>query len=108
YDPFVPTAARAPFPGNVIPPSRIDPAAAAITALLPQANQFSSASQRLPFNNYAVTRTSTSAVHSFDVRLDHQFSFRDSAFARYSFQNTDAVIPSLFGSPLGGTLQAPE
>lgn len=105
FDPFVPTAARAPFPNNVIPPSRIDPAAAAISALLPQPNQFSSPGVPLPFNDYAVTRVSTSAVHSFDLRLDHQFSFRSSAFARYSFQDTSAVIPSLFGLPLGGTLQ---
>jgi hypothetical protein len=104
YDPFGASLARTPFPGNTIPPSLIDPAAAKITALLPAPNQFAGSGQPLPFNNYAVTRTSTSGVHSFDIRVDHQFSPDSTVFVRYSFQNTDAVIPSLFGVPLGGTL----
>jgi hypothetical protein len=106
YDPSAPTATRTPFPANTIPRSRIDPAAAAITALLPEPNQFgsgSSAGQPLAFNNYAVTRTSTSAVHSFDIRVDRQFSTRDTLFVRHSFQDSNAVVPSLFGLPLGGS-----
>ncbi len=104
YNPFAPSPARPPFAGNVIPPSLMDPAAAAISAALPFPNQFSAAGQPLAFNNYAVTRVSTSTVHSFDVRIDHQFSEANSAFLRYSFQNTDAGVPSLFGPPLGGSL----
>lgn len=102
YDPSALTTARAPFPGNAIPASRIDRAAAALTALFPQPNQFDNLGRPLPFNNYAVTRTSTSAVHSFDIRIDRQFSARDTVFLRHSFQNSDAVLPSLFGLPLGG------
>jgi hypothetical protein len=102
YDPFGATFVRTPFPGNVIPLTRFDPAAAAITALLPQPNLFDSKGNPLPFNNYAVTRTDTSAVHSFDIRLDHQFSSRNNVFARHSFQDTSAISPSLFGLPLGG------
>jgi hypothetical protein len=98
YDPFGASLARTPFPGNVIPPSLIDPAAAAISAALPFPNL------PLAFNNYAVTRVSTSAVHSFDVRIDHQFTSANSAFLRYSFQDTSADVPSLFGPPLGGSL----
>ena len=44
-------------------------------------------------------------MHSFDIRLDHQFSENSNLFARDSFQNTDAFSPSLFGPPLGGTLE---
>ena len=40
YNPFGASLARTPFAGNVIPPSLIDSAAARITALLPQPNQF--------------------------------------------------------------------
>ncbi len=105
YDPFAASFNRTPFPGNTIPPSLIDPAAAKVTALLPEPNQFSASGQPLPFNNYAVTRAATSGVHSFDMRMDHQFSSKNTLFARYSFQNTDAVVPSLFGLPLGGTLE---
>jgi hypothetical protein len=103
YDPFGPSLARQPFAGNVIPLDHIDRAAAAITALLPQPNQFDPAGQPLPFNNYAVTRSSTSGVQSFDVRVDHQFSPRNTIFVRHSFQDTGAVSPSLFGLPLGGS-----
>lgn len=102
YDPDSGFPARTQFPNNTIPLTRFDPAAANITALLPEPNQFGSNGQPLPFNNYAITRTDTSNVESFDVRLDHQFSTSNSAFVRQSFQNTDADIPSLFGLPLGG------
>ena len=63
YDPFGASLARSPFPNNAIPLSLIDPAAAKITALLPEPNQFSAGGLPLPFNNYAVTRASTSGVH---------------------------------------------
>ena len=103
YDPFGPSLARQQFPGNVIPIERMDPAALAISALLPQPNQFDAAGHVLPFNNFAVTRASTSGVHSFDIRIDHQFSPQNTVFVRHSFQNTDAVSPSIFGLPLGGS-----
>jgi hypothetical protein len=51
-----------------------------------------------------VTHVSTSTVQSFDARIDHQFSQANSVFVRYSFQNTNANVPSLFGPPLGGSL----
>jgi hypothetical protein len=104
YNPFGAALARTPFPGNLIPSNLIDPAASQITALLPQPNQFGSNGQPLPFNNYAVTPAATSDFQAFDIRVDHQFSPSNSVFARYSFQNTDAVLPSIFGLPLGGTL----
>jgi hypothetical protein len=102
YDPFGSSLARTPFPGNTIPTTSIDPAAANITALLPHPNQFDGTGQPLPFNNYAVTRSNASNVHSFDIRVDHQFAPNNTLFVRESFQNTYAVTPSLFGLPLGG------
>jgi hypothetical protein len=102
YNPFGSSTARTPFPGNTIPTTSIDPAAANITALLPHPNQFDATGQPRPFNNYAVTRSNISNVHSFDVRIDHQFSSNNTLFVRHSFQDTYAVTPSLFGQPLGG------
>lgn len=102
YDPFGSSLARTPFPGNTIPEGRLDPAAARLSALLPEPNQLDSTGAPLAFNNYAVTRTTRSNVQAFDVRIDHQFSSNNSLFVRHSFQNTDAVSPSLFGLPLGG------
>ncbi|HVV46719.1 MAG TPA: TonB-dependent receptor, partial [Bryobacteraceae bacterium] len=104
YNPFSSSPARTPFAGNVIPRSLADPAAWAISAALPFPNQFSAPGQPLAFNNYAMTRVSTSTVQSFDARIDHQFTAANSVFLRYSFQNTDANVPSLFGPPLGGSL----
>ncbi len=104
YNPFGASYARTPFPNDTIPQSLIDPAAQKISALLPLPNQFGAGGQPLPFNNYAVTRTATDDLNSFDTRVDHQFSESDTAFVRYSFQNTGANTPSLFGLPLGGTL----
>jgi hypothetical protein len=105
YDPFSSTYVRTPFPNNVIPASVMDPAAVKITSLLPLPNQFDAAGNPLPFNNYAVTRVDTSDVQSFDLRLDHQFSTNSNFFARESFQNTGAFAPSIFGPPLGGTIE---
>jgi len=104
YNPFSPTYVRTPFPNNTIPASLLDPAAVRVTALLPQPNQFSAGGNPLPFNNYAVTRVDTSDMQSFDIRLDHQFSERNTVFARESFQNTGAFVPSIFGLPLGGSI----
>jgi hypothetical protein len=105
YNPFGASVARTPFPNNAIPASLIDPAAASITALLPEPNQFGANGTPLPFNNYAATRASTANAPSFDIRIDHQFAPDDTVFARYSFQNTNAFAPSIFGLPLGGTLE---
>ncbi len=105
YNPFGSSFARSPFPNNIIPASVLDPATVKITSLLPLPNQFNSFGSPLAFNNYAVTRLDTSNVESFDVRVDHQLSAKSNLFARESFQNTGAQIPSLFGSPLGGTIE---
>jgi len=104
YNPFAASYVRTPFPNNTIPLTLLDPAAVKISALLPQANQFNSAGIPLPFNNYAVTRAATSDAQSFDVRVDHQFSPNNTVFVRHSFQNTNALVPSTFGLPLGGSI----
>jgi hypothetical protein len=104
YDPFGATLERVPFPGNRIPESRLDPAAAKLASLLPQPNQFDPAGIPLAFNNFAVTRAAASDAQAFDFRLDDQFSARNSVFLRYSFQDSQSTVPSLFGAPLGGTI----
>lgn len=104
YDPFGSSLARTPFPGNRIPDNRINSAARQITALLPQPNQLDSAGKPLPFNNFAVTRSIANDSHSFDLRVDHQFSSRSTAFVRYSYQQADTITPSIFGLPLGGSI----
>lgn len=104
YDPFGASLARTPFPGNRIPVTAIDPAAANLTALLPRPNQFDASGQPLRVNNYAATPIASSGVKAFDIRLDHQLSKNQNLFFRHSFQDTHAAVPSLFGLPLGGTV----
>jgi hypothetical protein len=105
YDPFNSSLARKQFPNNVIPTELLDPAAMKLTAALPLPNQFDANGNPLPFNNYAVTRVDTSDLQSFDIRVDHQFSPNNNIFVRHSFQNTDAFVPSIFGLPLGGSVE---
>ena len=105
YNPFGSSFARTPFSGNIIPASLLNPAALKISSLLPLPNQFDGAGNPLPFNNYAVTRSDTENLQSFDVRVDHQFSEKSNVFARESFQNTSAFAPSVFGVPLGGSIE---
>lgn len=102
YDPFAAAIVREPFPNNIMPAARIDPAAESIAAALPMPNQFDGSGRPATFNNFATTRSDRSGVHSFDVRADHQFSPVNSLFARYSAQQSSAVTPSLFGDRLGG------
>ena len=104
YDPSSTTPAftRTPFQNNVIPSTRLDQAASALSALLPAPNQFDGSGNPLAFNNYAVTRAELSDFQAFDLRIDHHFSQRHSLFARESWQHTGSVVPSLFGLPLGG------
>ena len=59
--------------------------------------------QPLPFNNYAVTRSNSDPTFTLST-FAWTTSSRPTAplFVRHSFQNTDAVTPSIFGLPLGG------
>jgi hypothetical protein len=91
YDPF--TGLQ--FPGNVIPTSRIDPAVAAILALVPLPQTDAAV------NNYTNSPAKTQDDDSFDVRVDHRFGKADSLFGRYSFNNTTTLVPELFPSVNG-------
>jgi hypothetical protein len=87
---------RDPFPGNIIPASRLDPNAVKLMGLFPQANQAGL------INNFATNRLNTEDIHTFDVRLDHHFSENDHVFARYSFGHTTRHKPGPFEGPADG------
>ncbi|HVW86700.1 MAG TPA: carboxypeptidase-like regulatory domain-containing protein, partial [Bryobacteraceae bacterium] len=75
------------FTGDVIPASRIDPVGLALVNLYP-----------LPLtpglvNNFTYIPLKTQDNDTFDVRVDHRFSDANTFFARYSFNNTNTVIP---------------
>jgi hypothetical protein len=81
---------RDPFAGNRIPISRLDANAVRLMGLYPEPNLAGLN------NNYVVNRSNTDDTHSFDVRVDHNFSGNDRFFARYSFSNNHKVRPSPF------------
>lgn len=58
-------------------------------------------------NNYTVSPATTTYSDSFDARFDHNFSQRDSAFARYSFIYTTQNIPGPFPGIADGAASRP-
>ncbi len=75
------TVLRTPFPGNIIPQSRIDPVAAKISALLPQLdfpNQLA--------NNIYTDESNHVKTHILDFKVDHQINSKNKLTGSY---NTD-------------------
>jgi Carboxypeptidase regulatory-like domain len=78
---------------NVIPSGLFDPAGHGMIALYPTANANNSA-LGFNFTNVPVRKLTE---NKFDVRLDHSFSSKDSAFARFSYDQAVSFVPG--GSP---------
>ncbi len=87
YDPI--NATRTPFAGNQIPASRFDPIAVKYMQLYPMPTGPGLA------NNYSFTNERTQDNDATDVRVDHRFDDRNTIFARYSYNKTDTLTPSL-------------
>jgi hypothetical protein len=86
-----------PFPGNVIPPSRIDPVAAAIFGLLPEPNTNET-------NNYV--RPDADVIDNADRvtgKLDFRASDKSTFFLRYIYTDRERSIPGAFGGTIDGT-----
>lgn len=66
-----PLAKNAPFTGNKIPASRLDPVALAIAAYYPTPNLFGSA------NNYLAQANSTSSYNNYSGKVDHTLGPND-------------------------------
>jgi Carboxypeptidase regulatory-like domain/TonB dependent receptor len=74
---------RQQFPGNVIPASRIDPAAKVLTNLWAHAN-----TPGAPFtavNNYTANASVGGDNDEYNARIDHSFSDKQRAFLRYTY-----------------------
>jgi hypothetical protein len=88
------TVTRDPFPGNAVPPDRIDPVAAELLARYPLPNLPGAA------NNYRRLENEDDDQDQFGVRIDHRASDRDQLFARFSYFTglVDPVTPLPDGS----------
>jgi hypothetical protein len=75
---------------NFIPSALIDPVGQAMMQLYPAANLPGS-------SNYADVPVRALNEGEFDIRLDHNFSSKDSAFARFSYDQAVSIVPG--GAP---------
>ncbi len=79
------TLAKAPFPGNQIPASRLDPVSLKMAAYYPQPNLTGSAAQ-----NFISQGNATTSNNNFGVKVDHYLSDRD-RFTASAFWRPNAV-----------------
>lgn len=68
-----------PFPGNIIPSSRISPIGAAVLAIYPNPTRETPAGS-LPANNHFWNPTRPEDSHTFSFKIDHTFSNSDTAY----------------------------
>ncbi len=81
---------REPFAGNILPASRLDPNAIKLLNLYPVPN-----SSGL-FNNYSADPILRNDANQFDIRIDHNFSEKDSIFGRVTYVDNPEFIPGPF------------
>jgi hypothetical protein len=101
YDPLT----GQPFPGNVIPRDRWDPASANIMAqLYPEPNATGSVGATgQAINNYVITPNLERQDNQFDIKVDHRVTSNNRAFVRYSYQKTHRVLPATLPHGDAGT-----
>ena len=104
-------AGREPFPGGVIPESRLSPQALAILTLIPKPNV--PGEDGGTRNNYLAAGSEAFDSDAFDVRLDGRLHERLNVFGRYSWADFRRDGPTAFGEgggpqlvSLGGTSKA--
>lgn len=99
FDPATYNAAtntRQPFPGNIINPSRLNPAALKVLNFYPLPNDPSGAVTPLGAGKFFSASTLDRTQDAFDVKIDHRISERDSLTGRYSYGRSHALLPGAF------------
>lgn len=92
---------RSPFPGNVIPKSMMDPAAAKIASLYPAPNQPIRPGD-YPQNDFAVLTPGALTTDQGDGRVDYRINEKNSLFGSLSWSNTDKTNAAPFQGALDG------
>ena len=93
YDPNT----RQPFPGNVIPPGRIDPVALAAISYYPQPNRAGTATHANNFVGNSDARLDRDIVVA---RVDHAVSPGDRLTVRYYINDSATEATGSFGNPV--------
>jgi hypothetical protein len=78
---------RDPFPGNVIPASRLDAVGRNVASIYPLPNGPGN------FDNYTSTIDRSVRDHSFTARVDHRAGNRDNFFVRFSYEEYKLDAP---------------
>ena len=102
YDPSTGDSAgrgRTPFPNDQIPASRLNPAALAMAALLPEPNV-----PGVVANDYFITKTTTFLRDDIDSKIDYHPTENSILFARYSASPSTIFAPQALGAAGGNTL----
>ena len=86
---------RTPFPNNIVPTSRIDPAATYMAGLIPQPNQSVFPNNYLAIGGYSLTRDNA------DFKINYLVSDKLQIFGRYSFSPTLIFDPPSLGAAGG-------
>jgi hypothetical protein len=82
---------NAPFPGNIIPPSRIDPISRAFLDYYPTPNQPTSSLA----NNYLSVNRDRTDKNQFTTRMDYVESSKSTWYGRYSWTHENALTGGL-------------
>lgn len=99
YDPATtdrPTSARDPFPGNVIPSSRLSSQSLGILEYIPLPNA--------PGDRYIVNTVGKLTNDQYNAKVDHRVTDRDNYFVRFTRDTREETIPGAFPIP-GGDIQ---
>jgi Carboxypeptidase regulatory-like domain/TonB dependent receptor len=101
YDPLT----GQPFPGNIIPANRFDPASKkVIDQLYPAANAAGTrGSTGQTLNNYLINPTLQRQDNQIDAKIDQVVSPNNRFFLRYSFQKTHRALPATLPHGDAGT-----
>jgi hypothetical protein len=86
---------RTPFPGNIIPPTRINSVSSAILGLLPATNEPFNIAK--PANNYFALLPFQKTTDSLDTKVDDNLTDTDRLSARFSFSRPVVYQAPLFG-----------
>jgi hypothetical protein len=93
---------RTPFPGNIIPQNRFDPAFAKLLQLYPDTNQ-PIKTGTYPTNDFYTITPGHRVVDQGDGRVDYHISDKDSLFGSISWSNTVSTDGPPFPGPLDGS-----
>ncbi len=91
---------RTPFPGNIIPTTRLNPIALKILALVPNPNQNLS-NTLAPSNNYFALLPFTKDTNFADGKVDYNINDKDRVSGRFSFQRPVVYQAPIFGAAGG-------